>query len=612
MFSRFILCVSLAAGLATGSLAADTTRIACIGNSITAGGGINNTETEKDTAAYPGRLNKALRTAYMTQWIPTLTDTVYNWGFSGATLQKHGDVPYWTCAEFPSVFTCRPAIVTICLGTNDTKPWNWAASINSPTQFPIDYQSMIDTFSHIATHPKIFVCLPTACSDSNMYTIHDSVLSKYIIPSIRAVAAANHLPIIDVHTPFIKHVNYTGNQVQSSTFWLWGDGVHPLDTGHIEIADIFYEAIVNSYDIVTPVGPNGPFKIQFLWYGYAPRATGNDTLSKPMLSWYPAPDSNNTGVSALVVPGGGYVYISDGEGSPVAKWLNQKGISAFVLRYRYSNNTNTAYYYPTPMLDIARAMRLIRYRASAFKIDSTKIGVIGFSAGGHLASWLETHYDGGNAASPDSIEKKKDRPDWAFLLYPMTTMLNYAYAPGRTALLGNNPTVAVEDTLTNALWVTSQTPPTFLDYGTTDNLVNPENSIIFNDSLISKKVKQKLMTEPGKGHGFGLAATWPDTALTWLKGLGILTPPAGIAYQKSCLLAAAPDFSVTVSRAGLLIKSSAASTATFSIFSLSGNRYAGFTLAGGGSRLWRPSAHGAFIVRLSSGGVVRMRTILAE
>ena len=269
MQSRSLLCILLVVMAAAG-LKADTTRIACVGNSITYG--FYPSTEHRDTGAYPALLMKALRVYYMTQWIPTLTDTVYNWGVINTTMQKeqNDSFPYWTSVDFPRVVACRPAIVTICLGTNDSKPWNWVAA--SPVLYSNDYQAMIDTFSHIATHPKIFACLPTACSNNNTSSVKDSVLLKHIIPCIRTIAATNNIPVIDLHTPFIKYVNYTGTQTQTS-FWqnTPPDGIHPQDSGHRILADIFYEAIVNSDDIVMPAGRNGPFKLQFLWYGYAPR-----------------------------------------------------------------------------------------------------------------------------------------------------------------------------------------------------------------------------------------------------------------------------------------------------------------------------------------------------
>jgi acetyl esterase/lipase/lysophospholipase L1-like esterase len=605
------LTIALLATVITvsGLEAADTVRIACIGNSITYGYGL---PTQND--AYPRLLQQSLRTAYMTNWIPTITDTVFDWGVNSTTLQKKGDVPYWTSANFQPALKCRPAIVTIALGTNDTKSQNWNTTINSATQFPIDYLAMIDTFAHLATSPKIFAGFPPACSNNNTYGIKDSILSEYIIPRIQTVASQNNILVNNLYTPFLKHVNFTGTQVQSSFWEEGGDGVHPNDTGHRELADIFYESMVNSGYVTKPLIQSltsMPFTIRFLWYGYAPHATGNDTLSKPMLYVFPAPESLNTGLAAVICPGGGYTQeTADTEGFQVAAWLNQNGISAFVLRYRFSNNTNTAYYYPTPMLDVARAMRTVRYYASYYHLDTTKIGVIGFSAGGHLASWLETHYDHGNAASQDTVEQKKDQPNWCFLLYPMTTMLNpYVYAPGRTALLGNSPATAVEDTLSNSMWVTANTPPTFIDYGTADQVVDTQNSTQFDSALRAFNVPQKLMTDPGKPHGFGMAGIWPDTALAWLRGLGILSTTKVLSGSQKTEISSAPIYSVAVTATGLRFTSLSRNPTEFTVFSVSGKRCALFTVRGAGSFEWQPPSRGAYIVHASTGGAISTRTV---
>ena len=577
-----------------GSMAADTVRIACVGNSITYGYGFN-TPVQRDTGAYPGLLKKALRTVYMTGSIPTVIDTVFNWGVSSTTLQKKGNVPYWTCANFQKVFTCRPAIVTVCLGTNDTKPTNWNESIGSSTQFSADYQAMIDTFSHIATRPKVIACLPPACSNNNQYGIHDSVLSKYIVPRIRAVALTNNIPVADLHTPFLKHVNFAGSQ---SGFWYTADGVHPLDSGQRELADIFYETIINSSYAVTPVVRKMPFSLRLLWYGYSPRATGNDTLAKPMLYVFPAPDSIRTPLAALVVAGGGYTTIAlDTEGFAVAQWLQRNGINAFVLRYRYQ-----PYRYPVPMLDVSRAMRLIRYHAQNYRLDTTKIGIIGFSAGGHLASWLATHFDNGNSSSQDSIERKKSRPDWSILAYPVITMSgSFVETGSRNALVGGSPAAVLLDTLSNQKWVTPQTPKTFLSHGDADNLVPIQNSRLYDSALRANGVAEKLLVETGKAHGYGLAAMWPDSALAWLKAQGILLA-TGTRNSDQSFHRQQPGFSVRVMADRLQITSASSAATKCSIYSVSGRRLYEVVLLPHRSTCWRPPVHAAYVVRMASGG----------
>lgn len=234
----------------------------------------------------------------------------------------------------------------------------------------------------------------------------------------------------------------------------------------------------------------------------------------------------NTGVGVVVCPGGGYGHLAMGhEGDDVAAWLNKHGIAAFVLKYRIAPD----FKHPAPMQDVQRAIRMVRYHAERFSVNPDKVGVLGFSAGGHLASTAATHFDAGDPDSPFSIDQKSSRPDFAVLIYPVITLDGpYAHKGSRRNLLGENPDPVLVEQLSNHKQVTAETPPTFLVHTYNDTGVPPENSILFYMSLRENKVPAEMhLYETGK-HGFGLApddstlSTWPDHCIAWLKTRGIL------------------------------------------------------------------------------------------
>jgi acetyl esterase/lipase/lysophospholipase L1-like esterase len=496
--------------LISGALSATpaATSIAFVGNSITSGSKLADT-----TKRYPSLALKMLNTKYLSNSIVNLSSpvTVNNSGLSGRTLLKKGTQPYWIEPAFNQLFTLKPAIITLMLGTNDTKPVNWS---HYSSEFESDYTAMVDSFSTISSHPKIILCIPppifsvrTSTLDSINHS--DSAMAYGVIPKILNVAKAKGLQVIDARTPFLDKKN------------LFPDSLHPDTTGHKMLADIFYEGILN-------YASNQLYKIKFLWYGNAPDVigTGTDTTAKPMLHVYPAPSAINTHAAFLICPGGGYGHIAlKKEGDSVAQWLASKGITAFVLRYRFK-----PYYYPIPFNDAKRAMRLVRYCADSYGIDTNKIGIMGFSAGGHLASLVGTHYyDDGNASALDPIEKKKSKPDFMALIYSVITMTgSYVHTGSRDSLLGTatTPSAALLDSLSNQKWVTPQTPPAFLAHGGADNSVPLQNSIMFDSACAVNGVPHKFMVDPGMPHGYGLAGLWPDTLLAWMRERGIISSTA--------------------------------------------------------------------------------------
>ena len=266
-----------------------------------------------------------------------------------------------------------------------------------------------------------------------------------------------------------------------------------------------------------------------LWPNGAPGAVGTAETDQPSLTQFaPSPDLAN-GTAIVVCPGGGYQHLAVGhEGEEIGQWLNSLGVTAFVLRYRLA----PAYKHPAPMLDVQRALRTVRSRAAEWKLDPQKIGVLGFSAGGHLASTAATHFDAGNPASVDPIDRSSCRPDFAVLCYPVITFKDdvVTHRGSKKNLLGEQPDPELVQFLSNDTQVTAQTPPVFLWHTTEDTGVKPDNSVLFYLACLKAKVPAELHLYEKGPHGIGLAKKypgadqWPVACERWLKSHGWLTP----------------------------------------------------------------------------------------
>lgn len=268
-------------------------------------------------------------------------------------------------------------------------------------------------------------------------------------------------------------------------------------------------------------------KVELLWPKGAPGAVGTEERDKPSLTIYLPPTDKANGTAVVVCPGGGYGALAVGhEGKEPAEWLNRHGIAAFVLRYRLGPR----YRHPAPLQDAQRAMRIVRSRAKEWNIDPKRIGIWGFSAGGHLVSTVITHFDDGKPDADDPIERAGCRPDFAILCYPVITLRPpFAHMGSRHNLLGDKPDEALVTSLCNDEQVTDKTPPTFLFHTTEDTAVPPENSLLFYRALRKNKVPCELHIYEKGPHGIGLAvgrgaaSQWPEQLAAWLKTRGLLT-----------------------------------------------------------------------------------------
>lgn len=258
----------------------------------------------------------------------------------------------------------------------------------------------------------------------------------------------------------------------------------------------------------------------------APGAIGNEAQDRPTLDIYLPEKAKAVGTAVIVCPGGGYGFLAvDHEGKQVAEWLNGHGVAAFVLKYRIAPR----YRHPAPLQDAQRALRFVRANAADFGIRRERIGIWGFSAGGHLAATTATHFDKGASSSADLVERASSRPDFLILAYPVITFSeNFMHRGSRDNLLGANPDLQLIENLSNERQVTAETPPTFLFHTNEDDGVPPENSIAFYTALRRAKVPAELHIYERGAHGVGLAAqdavlsTWSARLADWLKVRGLL------------------------------------------------------------------------------------------
>lgn len=280
------------------------------------------------------------------------------------------------------------------------------------------------------------------------------------------------------------------------------------------------------YEITAVDTAHGDREFHLLWPEGAPGAVGTDAVDKPKITVYLAPIEKATGAAVVVCPGGGYrVVAADHEGKQVAEWLNALGVSAFVLQYRLGER----YRHPAPLQDAQRAIRMVRARAAEWRVDPRRVGILGFSAGGHLASTAATHFDDGQPGAADAVERESSRPDFAVLCYAVISLVDPpAHSGSRRHLLGDPPDPALVELLSNERRVTPRTPPTFLWHTADDAAVPVENSILFFQALRRANVPGELHVFPHGRHGVGLApddpalSQWPRLCAQWMKGLGVL------------------------------------------------------------------------------------------
>jgi acetyl esterase/lipase len=267
-------------------------------------------------------------------------------------------------------------------------------------------------------------------------------------------------------------------------------------------------------------------KVDLLWPGGAPGAIGVSAADRPSVTVFLPKAQKAVSTGVVVCPGGGYQFLAtDKEGDQPAKWLNSLGIAAFVLKYRIAPR----YHYPAEIEDGERAVRFVRFHARDYGVSPDRIGIWGFSAGGHLASTVGTHFDGGKPSVADPIDRVSDRPDFLILSYAVISFTTpYTHQGSMHNLLGSHPSPKLVRAFSNELQVTSQTPPTFLFSTDSDQAVPAENSILFYLALRKHHVPAELHIFRLGSHGVGLAqdysslSLWPTLLANWLRAQGML------------------------------------------------------------------------------------------
>jgi acetyl esterase/lipase len=262
-----------------------------------------------------------------------------------------------------------------------------------------------------------------------------------------------------------------------------------------------------------------------IWPDAAPVGDGTtEKIDVPITVHRAAADKAN-GAAVVICPGGGYgMLVKEGEGHGIAKWLNEHGITGIVLEYRLPKGRASV-----PLLDVQRALRMARARASEWGIRPDRVGIIGFSAGGHLASTAVTHFDPGNPKADDPVERMSSRPDFGILIYPVISMGELAHGGSRKNLLGPAPTLEQVRFFSNETQVSAKTPPVFLAHAMDDTIVAPANSRQFHEALLKHKVPAKFLELPSGGHGLNgykgpMWDAWQKQSLEWLRELKLTGP----------------------------------------------------------------------------------------
>jgi acetyl esterase/lipase len=285
--------------------------------------------------------------------------------------------------------------------------------------------------------------------------------------------------------------------------------------------------IVSCSFLLSPFAISGDNPVMLLWPGDMPGEISDTEGYKPTLTAYLPSENIATGSAVVICPGGGYGSLSvTYEGDDVAKWFNSQGLAAFVLQYR---QRDAGYGHPAPVQDVQRAMRTVRARAGEWGVKPDRIGIIGFSAGGHLASCAGTLFTNNFYEPKDDIDSASCRPDFMILMYPVITMsAPHTHEGSRKKLLGDGPSQELLDLMSTEKQVTKETPPTFLVHTGEDEAVPAENSVLFYSALRNAGVSAQLhIYDKGPhgvalGHGYGDVKSWPDRCLSWMRGLGVL------------------------------------------------------------------------------------------
>ncbi|MDF1746324.1 MAG: GDSL-type esterase/lipase family protein [Gimesia sp.] len=440
--------------------------------------------------SFPGLLQRHLEARYKTKVSMT------NPSVSGKDTR-------WVLGAIDKVLQPDPDLVIIAFGMND-------AAGRSAKEYQANTKAVMEKIREKRPQTE-FILVATMLGNKNWIRLkHDlfpqyrDALSELCEPG---VALAD---MTSIWTEFLK---------RKQDWDLTGNGVnHPNDFGHRVYAQVLSTLLIPPTPADSTTSASLAPKVVSLWKDRAPIGEGQFEKSDANITVYRPKKSN--GAAIVICPGGGYMrLVIDPEGHRIARWLNRFGITGVLLKYRLPTGRPFV-----PILDAQQAIRMVRANAKNWNIDPDRVGVMGFSAGGHLASTAATHFDAGNPKADKLIDRQSCRPDFAILVYPVVTMGKHTHGGSKKNLLGPNPSEELVELFSNEKQVTAQTPPVFLAHALDDKPVPPKNSKALFQALQAKKIPSKYLELPYGGHGLnGLKGpmwdAWQKQSMEWLAKL---------------------------------------------------------------------------------------------
>lgn len=412
----------------------------------------------------------------------------------------------WALTEVDQVVAPQPDLVIIAFGMNDSAG-------RSAKEYQANTKALMEEVRKKLPDAEFILVAP-------MLGNRDWVRLKHeLFPQYRDALAelcGSGIALADmtsIWTEFLK---------QKQDWDLTGNGVnHPNDFGHRVYAQVLSALLVPPMVTVSTAAESPAPEELMLWNGHAPIDKEHFKNEDTKITVHRPAKGN--GAAIVICPGGGYQrLVTGGEGHGIAKWLNQHGIAGIVLEYRMPHGRTYV-----PLMDAQRAIRMVRANAKRWDIDPNRIGIMGFSAGGHLASTAATHFDKGNPQAKELVDRESCRPDFAILVYPVVTMGESTHGGSRKNLLGDNPTPDMVKLFSNEKQVTAETPPIFLAHAVDDKPVPIKNSQDLYAALQAKKIPSKLLELPSGGHGLNgykgpMWDAWQKQSMEWLAKLKII------------------------------------------------------------------------------------------
>lgn len=413
----------------------------------------------------------------------------------------------WGITQIRDVVSAKPDLVILAFGMNDS-------SGRSAEEYKSNIAAMIKATRESLPETE-FILIATMLGNRDWVTLKHELFPQYRTALEELTEPG--IALADMTSIWTEMFN------RKQDWDLTGNGVnHPNDFGHRVYAQVLSTLLVSPQDAdPIPTPPDKPFAVR-LWPHKAPN--GDDTFETSDARITVHLPTHNGGSAIVICPGGGYGgLVTGGEGHGIAEWLNSHGIAGIVLEYRLPAGRPFV-----PLLDAQRAIRMVRANSENWHLNPEQIGIMGFSAGGHLASTAATHFDAGQPEASDPLDRPSSRPDFAVLVYPVVTMGETTHGGSRTNLLGKNPSPEFIELFSNEKQVTAKTPPMFLTHAVDDQPVPCINSKTMFDALQSAKIRSTYLELPSGGHGLNgyrgpMWDAWQKQSLEWLAEEKLIT-----------------------------------------------------------------------------------------